>query len=339
MATLLAVDLGLRTGLATFDGDGRLIGYRSQHFANREALRRGVHGILSGFADLGFLVLEGGGPIAEVWSRAAKHRGIATRSISAEDWRVDLFHAKDIRGRDRAKRSADSLARRVIEWSGAPRATSLRHDAAEAIGIGFWAVLSLGWLDRIPPEVLALTHKSWIPARSHDNGVMLMHDDFVSLYNYNRWANARMLGACRALSPDQYQAEPHPGWSSIQSSLYHIAVVEEGWLRGLSGENVQSSPTAEQLGTVDAVADWLERAASHVSAFLESATPESLETPITLRRATRSATLPPWVVLRHVVNHSTYHRGQIASKLKAFGIEQPATDFIYWAFEQIPQTR
>jgi hypothetical protein len=33
----------------------------------------------------------------------------------------------------------------------------------------------------------------------------------------------------------------------------------------------------------------------------------------------------------------TYHRGQVASKLKRFGIEQPITDFFFWAIEQVPQ--
>jgi uncharacterized damage-inducible protein DinB len=48
-------------------------------------------------------------------------------------------------------------------------------------------------------------------------------------------------------------------------------------------------------------------------------------------------------MLRHIVNHSTYHRGQVASKLKRFGgaggggIEQPNTDFFFWAIEQIPR--
>jgi uncharacterized damage-inducible protein DinB len=42
-------------------------------------------------------------------------------------------------------------------------------------------------------------------------------------------------------------------------------------------------------------------------------------------------------LLRHIVNHSSYHRGQVASKLKRFGIEQPNTDFFFWAIEQIPQ--
>jgi len=49
----------------------------------------------------------------------------------------------------------------------------------------------------------------------------------------------------------------------------------------------------------------------------------------------RAATLPPWVVLRHVVNHSTYHRGQVAAKLKRLGAEPPATDMIFWVMEQM----
>ena len=66
MATLLAVDLGLRTGLALYGPTGRLRWYRSQHFASRASLRRGVHGLLDAEPDVGLLVLEGGGPIADI---------------------------------------------------------------------------------------------------------------------------------------------------------------------------------------------------------------------------------------------------------------------------------
>ena len=39
-----------------------------------------------------------------------------------------------------------------------------------------------------------------------------MNDDFVSLFTFNRWANARMLDACRTLTPEQYAAEPVAGF-------------------------------------------------------------------------------------------------------------------------------
>ena len=71
-------------------------------------------------------------------------------------------------------------------------------------------------------------------------------------------------------------------------------------------------------------------------------TPERLNTMLTLRgRDDRigdyTFTLPQWAMLRHIVNHSTYHRGQVAAKLKRFGIDQPVTDFFFWVIEQIPQ--
>ena len=62
-------------------------------------------------------------------------------------------------------------------------------------------------------------------------------------------------------------------------------------------------------------------------------TPAFLSTPRAFQRRVRTFNLPPWLVLRHVVNHTTYHRGQIASKLKCFGIQQAKTDLVYWAKE------
>jgi uncharacterized damage-inducible protein DinB len=164
-----------------------------------------------------------------------------------------------------------------------------------------------------------------------------MKDDFASLYAYNRWADRRVLEACRKLTPEQYAAEPVPGWSSVRSSLAHIAVVTDGWLRGVAGESVQTWPTEADLPTIDDIERLLDRAYQTFEGVLPALTPERLTTPQTFRGRSRTAVLPPWVVLRHVVNHSTYHRGQVASKLKRFGVEQPMTDLVLWALEQAPQ--
>jgi uncharacterized damage-inducible protein DinB len=164
-----------------------------------------------------------------------------------------------------------------------------------------------------------------------------MNDDFVSLYAYDRWANNRVLDACRKLTAEQYGAEPVPGWSSVRSTVYHIALVTDGWLRGLAADPDESVPAEADLPTVEDAARLLDRAYQRLDQLLPTMTTERLTTNVTLRRRGRTATLPPWALLRHLVNHSTYHRGQVASKLKRFGIEQPATDFVYWVFEQVPQ--
>ncbi|HEV2131352.1 MAG TPA: hypothetical protein VGR27_09635 [Longimicrobiaceae bacterium] len=153
MSSLLAVDLGLRTGLALFGSEGRLLWYRSQNFGTATRLRRAVHGLLHTLPDLTWLILEGGGNLAEIWTREAERKGIAVRRIAAERWRQELLYAREQRSGAQAKQHAAELARRIIKWSAAPRPTSLRHDAAEAIAIGFWGVLHVGWLEQIPEEL------------------------------------------------------------------------------------------------------------------------------------------------------------------------------------------
>jgi uncharacterized damage-inducible protein DinB len=123
----------------------------------------------------------------------------------------------------------------------------------------------------------------------------------------------------------------------VRSTVYHIAVVTDGWLRGLAADPDESIPTEADLATVDDAERLLQRAYRRFDDLLPTLTPQRLATPVMYRRRGRSATLPPWAVLRHVVNHTTYHRGQVASKLKRFGVQQPETDLIFWAFEQIPQ--
>ena len=153
MSSLLAVDLGLKTGLVLYGRDGRLRWYRSRNFGTTGRLRRRVQGLLAELDDLAEVVLEGGGPLAEVWVHEAQRRGVSVRRISAEDWRRELLHPREQRNGSQAKRHAIELARRVIEWSDAPRPTSLRHDAAEAILIGLWGVLNVGWLGALPNEL------------------------------------------------------------------------------------------------------------------------------------------------------------------------------------------
>ena len=164
-----------------------------------------------------------------------------------------------------------------------------------------------------------------------------MNDDYRTLFAFNCWANDKMLNACRQLTPDQYESEPVPGWTSVRFTVYHLTIVTDGWLRALIADPDESFPTEEEVATVDAAAAILDRAYQTLDTLLPKLTPELLSTPKTFQRRGRSASLPPWVVLRHVVNHTTYHRGQVASKLKQFGIQQPETDLVYYALENLPQ--
>jgi len=150
VSRLLAIDLGLRTGLAVYDEARGLVAYRSQRFANRSQLKRAAWGVLREVEGLVHVVLEGDVQLASVWTKAAQKRGASCHTVQAHDWRKDLLLAREQRsGRD-AKEAADEMARRIIAASEAPNPTSLRHDAAEAVLIGWWGAMQQGWLDHPP---------------------------------------------------------------------------------------------------------------------------------------------------------------------------------------------
>jgi hypothetical protein len=96
--------------------------------------------VLGGLPGLQQLVVEGGGTLADLWARAAQQRGVAVRRVHAEQWRVDLLHPRQQRSGRQAKQVADELARSIIAQTGADKPKALRHDAAEAILIGWWAL-------------------------------------------------------------------------------------------------------------------------------------------------------------------------------------------------------
>jgi uncharacterized damage-inducible protein DinB len=164
-----------------------------------------------------------------------------------------------------------------------------------------------------------------------------MQDDVTALFAYDRWANNKVLEACRNLTIEQFVAEPVPGWSSVRSTIYHIAVATEFNLRALADDADGQIPDEVDLATVDDVGQLFERAHLRFEKLRPTLTPDRLNTVLTLHAIGRTFTLPRWAMLRHIVNHSSYHRGQVAAKLKRLGVEQPNTDFFFWVIEQVPQ--
>jgi len=147
---LLAVDVGLHTGLALFSEEAKLLWYRSHHISSPAKLKKVIGKLLRDEPRPSHLLLEGGGPLADLWLCEAEKLAISSRQIHAQQWREQLFYARQHRSGSQAKREADGLARQVIEQLGGKKPTSLRHDTAEAILIGLYGLLQLGWLGHWP---------------------------------------------------------------------------------------------------------------------------------------------------------------------------------------------
>lgn len=133
------MDVGLRTGLALFTVDGRLLWARTRHLPDRTRLRRAVRGWLDELPGLAWVVLEGGGPLRDLWEKEARRRGLGVLVTQADQWRAEMLLPRQRRSGAEAKRHALAAAQRFAREVGAAPPTPLKPDAAEAVLLGRWA--------------------------------------------------------------------------------------------------------------------------------------------------------------------------------------------------------
>lgn len=150
-ARLVAVDLGVRTGIAVFDGGGRLVSVTSRNLGQRGRVRQLATALRRELDRVDVLVLEGDRSLAPGWRRAFEPRGTEVVLVEAEEWRRALLHPRERRDARTAKAAARDLAAVAVAELSTLAGSSLRHDAAEAVLIGVWGLRELGWVAAWPP--------------------------------------------------------------------------------------------------------------------------------------------------------------------------------------------
>lgn len=162
-----------------------------------------------------------------------------------------------------------------------------------------------------------------------------MKDDLFALQDYNLWANRLLLESLAPLTQEEYVRELGGGWPSLRASLVHLAGATRAWAERFDGRDATVLPTVDEVSTFADAAQILNEADARISAFLATLTPDRLSAPLTWKNLKMEEKAAPlWAVLRHTVNHASYHRGQIAAMVKRLGGKPPATDLVRWAIER-----
>jgi len=163
-----------------------------------------------------------------------------------------------------------------------------------------------------------------------------MEHDFHFLLSYNDWANRRVLDTVASLTGEEWSRDLGSSFSSVQSTTAHLIGVEWIWLERWQGNNRSSSPewmnnpTPEQLRTV-----WEEVATRRLQVLNN----DNFQRNVSYRLFNGSeGTHTLGSLVLHVVNHSTYHRGQLATMLRQLGKQPPLTDLLVY-LQQSNKTR
>ena len=153
--------------------------------------------------------------------------------------------------------------------------------------------------------------------------------DIQFLYEYNRWANARILDAVSRLTAEQFTTDVASSFRSVRDTLTHILSAEWIWLRRWKGTSPAAMLNPAEFPNPAALRDkWAEVEAEQMD-FVQSLTEEALPSLLAYTNTKGERWEYPLVqMMQHVVNHSSYHRGQITAFLRQLGAEAVGTDLL-----------
>jgi len=162
-----------------------------------------------------------------------------------------------------------------------------------------------------------------------------MISEIVELYEFNRWANQRILDAVTALSSEQFARDLKSSFPSVRDTLVHVLGADWIWLSRWQGVSPTQTPDWG-LTTLASIRSRWEQIENERTAFLERLTPDALHGVLEYRTLKGDPfSNPLWQLLRHVVNHSTYHRGQITTMLRQLGAPTVSTDLVQFYRERV----
>jgi uncharacterized damage-inducible protein DinB len=159
--------------------------------------------------------------------------------------------------------------------------------------------------------------------------------EITRLFDYNRWANARVLDRVSAVDDEEYGRAVGGSFPSVKETLAHLYAAEWIWSERLQGRSPRALPPAAEVPTLSelkkkwaAVEDGQRRWIAELAAV-------RLSEPLTYQNVKGETwTYPIGELLVHIVNHSTYHRGQVITMLRQLGKQGISTDYLVFLDEK-----
>ena len=154
-------------------------------------------------------------------------------------------------------------------------------------------------------------------------------EDFRTIYDYTAWANRRTLDACANLSGEQFLQNVGSSFGSVRDTLAHICGAQWIWLERWHGRVPSGLPPATDFPSMEVVRRRFEEVDRNLVDFVASLTADDLQRMVSYKSLAGAPQAQPlWQLLQHLANHSTYHRGQIATMLRQLGTKAVSTDLI-----------
>jgi uncharacterized damage-inducible protein DinB len=164
---------------------------------------------------------------------------------------------------------------------------------------------------------------------------MLSKPDLIRLVDYTNWANHRALRAAALLAVEDFRKDLGSSHGGVRGTLAHMMSAEWIWLERFKGISPPRMFDEGEFPDVIALRERWVTIEEHRDAWLGQLAPESLEQTVRYQNTRGEVYKAPlWQLAQHVVNHATYHRGQVTSLLRLLGSRPLNTDMLAWDRER-----
>jgi uncharacterized damage-inducible protein DinB len=154
--------------------------------------------------------------------------------------------------------------------------------------------------------------------------------DLQTLVDYHYWARDRILEAVEQLPPDQFTRPLGNSFTSLRDTVAHLYGADWIWMSRWDGESPRALPDTAAFPDVASIREAWRVEERRIRALLERLGDAGVQQPMIYRRGDEPPQSQPfWQMLQHLVNHGTYHRGQVTTLLRQLGAAPPkSTDLI-----------
>jgi uncharacterized damage-inducible protein DinB len=148
--------------------------------------------------------------------------------------------------------------------------------------------------------------------------------DLRTLLDYHYWARDRVLDAASALTEDQFSREIGGSFGSVRNTLAHIYSAEWAWYSRWQGTSPTAALPLDQFPDVASIRGVWAAHEARMRAFLEGLGEHGVIRVFEYKAISgQPGSSVFWQMLQHVVNHASYHRGQVTTLLRQLGAAPP----------------
>jgi uncharacterized damage-inducible protein DinB len=156
-------------------------------------------------------------------------------------------------------------------------------------------------------------------------------EEIVKLFEYNAWADRRATKAASALSAEKFNQKMGSSFSSVRDTLVHMFAGERVWFARFQGESPSAFPDDSAITDAAALQEKWNAFEPGLLGWVRGLKQEDLDRVMTYKTMKFGEySNPLWQSMQHVVNHGTYHRGQITTMLRQLGAEPILTDLMHY---------